>query len=205
MEKGQLVKHQLLRLALAVPLLLLCALLEPSAAQAAITSGVVAWGDNSYGQTTVPVEAQSGVTAIAAGETHAVALKSDGTVVAWGDNYSGEVTGSTDDPSPAIASPVTSGGQVLSGVTAIAGGINHTVALIGGVQLLPSLNARPNGNELILSWPTNTVGFTLQSTLDLTPPVTWLDSTSVPAVSGDHFTLTNTTSGGPRFYRLRKM
>src|SRR5436190_23652736 len=74
---------------LAVPLLFLFALLEPSAAQAAITSGVVAWGDNSYGQTTVPVEAQSGVTAIAAG-THTVALKNDGSVVAGGWNDDGQ-------------------------------------------------------------------------------------------------------------------
>ena len=81
----------------------------------------------------------------------------------------------------------------------------HPVALIGGVELLPSLKARPNGNELILSWPTNAPGFILQSTFDLTPPVTWLDSTSVPAVIGAHFTLTNTTSAGARFYRLRKM
>jgi hypothetical protein len=96
-------------------------------------------------------------------------------------------------------------GQVLSGVTAIAAGGGRTVALIAGVQLLPSLNARPNGNELILSWPTNAPRFTLQSTLDLTPPVTWTDSTSVPAVIGGPFTLTNTTSGGAKFYRLRKM
>ena len=41
---------------LAVPLLFLFALLEASAAQAAITSRVVAWGDNSYGQTSVPVQ-----------------------------------------------------------------------------------------------------------------------------------------------------
>ena len=46
----------------------------------------------------------------------------------------------------------------LSGVTAIAAGPFHTVALIGGVLLLPSLKARPNGNELILSWPTNARG-----------------------------------------------
>ena len=146
----KLVKHQLLRLALAVPLLLLCAWPRASFAQAAIADAVVAWGWNDHGQTTVPVAARSGVTAIAAG-------------------------------------------------------IDHTVALIGGVPLLPYLNARPNGNELILSWPTNAPGFTLQSTLDLTPPVTWLDSTNVPAVIGAHFTLTNSTSGGARFYRLRKM
>ena len=53
---------------------------------------VVAWGDNSYGQTDVPVAAQSGVTAIAAGGSHTVALKSDGSVVAWGDNSSGQTT-----------------------------------------------------------------------------------------------------------------
>jgi len=164
---------------------------------------VVAWGSDYYGETTVPVAAQGGVTAVAAGGSHTVALKNDGTVVAWGYNFYGAVTGipTTDD---AIASPVTLEGQVLSGVTAIAAG-GGTVALIGGVPLLPSLKVRPNGNELILSWPTNAPGFTLQSTPDLTPPVTWIDSPSVPTVIGAHFTLTNTTTGGARFYRLMKM
>jgi alpha-tubulin suppressor-like RCC1 family protein len=224
---------------------------------------VVAWGNNEYDQTTIPLAAQSGVTAIAAGLFHTVALKKDGTVVVWGGNYYGQVTGTsgypdyatanpvtlggqvlrgvttiatgryhtvamkfdgtvvawghsyqgqvtgtpttTDEPYYAIASPVILEGQVLTGVTAIAAGPSETVALIGGVELLPSLNARPNGNKLLLSWPTNAAGFTLQSTLDLTPPVVWLDSTSVPAVIGAHFTLTNSTSGGARFYRLRRM
>src|SRR5262249_3940330 len=44
----------------------------------------------------------------------------------------------------------------------------QTVALIDGLKLLPSLKARPNGNELLLSWPTNAPAFRLQSTLDLT-------------------------------------
>src|SRR4051812_37025312 len=43
---------------------------------------VVAWG----GITTVPTNAQSGVTDVAAGLGHIVALKTNGTVVAWGDN-----------------------------------------------------------------------------------------------------------------------
>ena len=40
------------------------------------------WGDNSEGQATVPA-GLSGVTAIAAGGFHSLALKSDGTVVGW--------------------------------------------------------------------------------------------------------------------------
>ena len=127
-------------------LLLLCAWLGARTAQAQSPGTVVAWGWNGRGQTDVPVAAQSGVTAIAAG-------------------------------------------------------LYHTVALLGTPV---SLHARPSGNELILSWPTNAVGFTLQSTLDLTPPVTWMDSTNPRAVLGAQFTVTNTITGSARFYRLRR-
>lgn len=78
----------------------------------AIGGTVVAWGDNSYGQTTVP-PGLSGVTAIAAGSSHTVAVRFDGTVVAWGQN----VFGQTDLPAS------------LSGVIAITAGSSHTVAL----------------------------------------------------------------------------
>jgi alpha-tubulin suppressor-like RCC1 family protein len=44
---------------------------------------IVAWGDNSFGQSTVP-SGLNGVIAIAAGSTHSLALKNDGSVVAWG-------------------------------------------------------------------------------------------------------------------------
>jgi alpha-tubulin suppressor-like RCC1 family protein len=60
-----------------------------SIAQAAIADSVLAWGWNEFGQTTVPVAAQSGVVAIASA-THTVALKDDGSVVAWGNNNSGQ-------------------------------------------------------------------------------------------------------------------
>jgi len=64
------------------------------------------WGDNEYGQigngtvdttgnnpqtTPVLVSGLSGVTAIACGWYHTLALKSDGTVWAWGDNSQGEL------------------------------------------------------------------------------------------------------------------
>jgi len=163
---------------------------------------VVAWGYNGDGQvtgtpTSDPYSATAspvtlggqvlrGVTAIAAGKDHTVALKTDGSVVSWG------LLDQTTVPAG------------VSGVTAIAAGWGHTVALIGTVLPLPSLNARPNGNELILSWPTNAVGFTLQSTPNLASPVAWIDSTNPPASIGTQFTATNTTSGPAEFYRLRK-
>lgn len=151
------------------------------------TDGSVrAWGFNNHGQTDVPAAAQSGVMAIAAGLHHSVALKTDGTVVAWGDNSLGQTT-----------VPF----AVKSRVTAIAAGGNHTVVLVGGAV---SLQSRPSATGLILSWPTNAVGFTLQSTFSLAPPVVWLDSTSMPAVIGTQFTVTNSTSGSAQFYRLSK-
>jgi alpha-tubulin suppressor-like RCC1 family protein len=44
---------------------------------------VLAWGDNSYGQTNVPAGLNE-VVSVAGGPYHALALKSDGTVAAWG-------------------------------------------------------------------------------------------------------------------------
>jgi hypothetical protein len=46
------------------------------------------WGYNGDGQATVPDG--SDYVAIAAGERHNLALKSDGTIVGWGDSYHGQ-------------------------------------------------------------------------------------------------------------------
>ena len=80
---------------------------------------VVAWGDNQFGEYNPPASAQSGVTAIAAGLYHTIALK-DGAVLAWGWNGDGQL----DIPDAA-----------LSGVTAIAAGMYHTIALKDGAVL----------------------------------------------------------------------
>src|SRR6185295_13052307 len=65
--------------------------LAASSANAAAALTIIAWGDNPFGQTTIP-PGLSDVTAISAGGTHTVALKADGTVVAWGENTSGQAT-----------------------------------------------------------------------------------------------------------------
>jgi hypothetical protein len=53
---------------------------------------VVAWGNNSRGQTNVPGGLTNAM-AIAAGYAHSIALRNDGTVIAWGDNTYGQTNG----------------------------------------------------------------------------------------------------------------
>ncbi|MBY9081309.1 RCC1 domain-containing protein, partial [Paenibacillus sp. CGMCC 1.18879] len=66
----------------------------------------------------------SGVTAIAAGSSHSLALKSDGSVWAWGYNGGGQLG---DNSTTQRSVPVQVTG--LTEVTAIAGGNNHSLAL----------------------------------------------------------------------------
>src|SRR5437764_1096363 len=89
----------------------------PKITRAATADAVVAWGyadDSQTYETYWPATTRSGMTAIAVGANHTVALTADGSVLAWGLNDSGQAT------VPAAA---------LSGVTAIAAGNAHTVVL----------------------------------------------------------------------------
>jgi hypothetical protein len=293
---------------------------------------VVAWGRKDNGQADVPIAAQSHVIAIAAGGAHNVALKDDGSVVAWGFNISGQVTGNPtpDFPYAAVANPVTLGGKVLGGVTAVAAGGYHSAALKDGsivawgynqfgqttvppaakqgvkaiatgpyytaalvipappvitasplsqtvndgesagfavtatgqdlnyqwrkdgadllgatsasyavpvatfqqagiytvvvsngggsvtssppavltVNPIPGvgviLRARSTISDLVLAWPANAVGYKLQWTPGLQPPVKWTDSTEVPVIDGTQFTVISPISEDPRFFRVWK-
>ena len=50
---------------------------------------VTVWGDDSWGQTNVPVDLTNAV-AVASGGQHCLALRRDGTVAAWGRNDFGQ-------------------------------------------------------------------------------------------------------------------
>lgn len=110
----------------------------------AVAGGEVwAWGANGDGQigqaTTTPYNATpakiaglTGIVAVAAGANHSLALKSDGTVWAWGRNSQGQLGNNTATASAVPVQVLASVGNPLTGVTAIAAGGEHSLALKNG-------------------------------------------------------------------------
>ena len=66
----------------------------------------------------------------------------------------------------------------------------------------PQLNIVPSGPYVILAWPTNYTGFTLQSTTNLGSSAVWSTNSSPPVVIGGDNVVINTASGKQQFYRL---
>jgi alpha-tubulin suppressor-like RCC1 family protein len=124
---------------------------------------VLAWGTNNNGNlgndepsvsSALPVQvsgltAGSGVIAIAAGQNHSLALKSDGTVVAWGNNQVGQIGDDTTAlkatpvavlcrPGDAPGSPFCTSGSpgALQGVIAVSAGNGLSLALLSDHTVL---------------------------------------------------------------------
>lgn len=129
---------------------------------------IVAWGDNTYGQTNVPA-GLTNVVAIAAGNNFSLALRADGTVVAWGENAYGE----TNVPAAAttVLAIAAGGDHVLAlkqNLTVVAWGRNdagqatvpanlkNVVAIAGGA--MHSLALKADGT--LAGWGDNTYGQT---------------------------------------------
>jgi hypothetical protein len=56
--------------------------------------------------------------------------------------------------------------------------------------------------SVILAWPTNSVGFTLQSTTNLFAPMGWAIVSNAPVVVNGKYTVTNIISSSQQFFRL---
>ncbi|NBV22921.1 MAG: hypothetical protein EBS05_13515 [Proteobacteria bacterium] len=177
---------------------------------------VVAWGRNDFAQTTgtpttnsptiaspVTLNGQvlSGVTALGVGDLHTVALQSDGAVAAWGYNVQGQTTGtpSTNSPFSAIASPVTLNGQVLSGVTAIAVGGSHTVALVDASA--PQITAQPVSQSILAN---QSATFTVAATG--AGPITYqwsFNGTNLASATNASYTVAVASGASAGIYQVR--
>ncbi|MCE1174657.1 MAG: putative Ig domain-containing protein, partial [Propionibacteriales bacterium] len=159
----------------------------------AITSShdVACWGGNAYGQlgngstsmtsSPQPVTALStGISSVATGYTHSCALTTTGGVECWGNNSFGQLGNGT---LSASSTPTVVAG-LSSGVTAVAGGVNHTCALTsaGGVKCWGSNSNGQLGNG---------------TTTDSTIPVNVTGLTGVTAITaGGTHTCALTSTGG---------
>jgi uncharacterized repeat protein (TIGR03803 family) len=97
------------------------------------------------------------------------------------------------------------GGMVLSsniiyGATD-EGGI-YGNGVIFAISLPPLLTIIHSGANVILVWPTNAVGFNLQSRSNSLSPQVWAAVSPAPVVVNGQNTVTNPASGTQKFYRL---
>jgi hypothetical protein len=91
----------------------------------------------------------------------------------------------------------------LAGNPRIANGIVDIGAYEWTVSA-PQLTLRSSGKQVVVTWPTNAVGFTLQTATNLVPPAVWSTNSTVPAVVDGQNTVTNSISGKQMFYRLAR-
>lgn len=70
------------------------------------------------------------------------------------------------------------------------------------ITLLPALRLSRAGQNVVLAWPTNDSGFTLQSAAALSAAPTWSPVPQAPVVNGTNYTVTVPLAGGNALYRL---
>ena len=95
-------------------------------------------------------------------------------------------------------------GNTLYGTAANGGssGYGTVFSLSLGSVSAPQLTIIPSGANVILTWPTNAAGFTLQSTTNLVSPAVWITNSPAPVVVNGQNAVTNPISGTQKFYRL---
>jgi alpha-tubulin suppressor-like RCC1 family protein len=153
-----------------------------------------AWGSNSYGQLGLPLSAGTSqpVTApvqvpgtwvqVAAGTSHTLALKADGTLWAWGLNNYGQLGfASTSSSTNFTATPT----QVAGSYVQVASGAHHSLAL--------------TASGTLYTWGRNTAGqlgvITNNGTATATPTPTAVTGTYVIIAAGASHSLALTVTG----------
>jgi uncharacterized repeat protein (TIGR03803 family) len=102
------------------------------------------------------------------------------------------------------------GGLIFSNNTlygmANAGGTPDPYGTIFSLSLTtvtpPTLMISLSGTNVVLAWPTNAPGFTLQFTTNLAASAVWSTNSSATTIVNGQFTVTNASTDTQKFYRL---
>jgi uncharacterized repeat protein (TIGR03803 family) len=92
--------------------------------------------------------------------------------------------------------------NVLYGTTQ-AGGTNG-FGTIFSLPIGPQLGSIRSGTNLVFTWATNQPVFNLQNTTNLTPPVTWTNVSNAVLIVNGQNTVTNSSTGPSKYYRLAR-
>jgi uncharacterized repeat protein (TIGR03803 family) len=96
-------------------------------------------------------------------------------------------------------------GLILSGNTlygTAAGGIGTGYGTVFSLSVPSQLTIILAGTNVVLTWPTNTIEFSLQSTTNLGSSAFWTINSPAPVLVNGQNTVTNLISGTQQFYRL---
>ena len=146
---------------------------------------LISSGDILYGTTYSGTGAHGGGTVFC--------INTDGTRFATLFTFSGTNGGGPE------AGPILSG-NTLYGVTS-EGGFGYGVVF--SLLMQPQLGINASGENVVLTWPTNFVGFSLQSSTNLASQTGWTTVSQAPVVLNDQIILTNPISGPQQlFFRL---
>lgn len=151
---------------------------------------LVAWGNTLF---TAPPRSATNVVTIAAGLNHSLALKSDGSMAGWGSNKGFDIT-LNNYFGQAVPRPGTN-------FIAIAGAALFSLAI--EVQP-PVLTIGQIGNNVLLSWSTNHIGYSLEASSNLNSLLDWSRIAGSPTIVDSRYTITNSVTTGQQFMRLRR-
>src|ERR1019366_7254105 len=92
--------------------------------------------------------------------------------------------------------------KILLFLPALIAGLGLIMVGRATAQIVTNLTIIRSAANVILTWPTNATGFTLQSTANLVSPAVWTTVVPGPVAVNGNNTVTNPISGTQQFYRL---
>jgi hypothetical protein len=76
------------------------------------------------------------------------------------------------------------------------------LAISPGLSVFATLSIAQSGTNALITWPTNQIGYTLQTTATLMPMGEWTNATPTASVANGQYTFTNGSTNDSQFYRL---